>query len=88
MAVVLLPRSLVALFPGVPRRVELDGPTTVDDVIGRLDVLWPGMRDRVCEAGPMLREHINVFVDRQPADLSTAVSTASEIHIIPAVSGG
>jgi molybdopterin converting factor small subunit len=46
------------------------------------------MRDRLCDAGPTLREHINVFVDRRPADLSTHVSTASEVHIIPAVSGG
>lgn len=88
MAVVIVPRSLAALFPGVPRRLELDGTATVDDVIRQLDVLWPGMRDRLCDTGPTLREHINVFVDRRPAELSTAVTTASEVHIIPAVSGG
>ena len=31
------------------------------------------MRDRLVEAGPRLRPHINVFVDGEPADLDTPV---------------
>jgi molybdopterin converting factor small subunit len=46
------------------------------------------MRDRLVEAGPRLRPHINVFVDGQPADLSTPVSPEATVHVIPAVSGG
>ena len=33
----------------------------------------PGLRDRLVEAGPRLRPHINVFVDGEPADLATPV---------------
>jgi molybdopterin converting factor small subunit len=86
-ATVLLPRSLLALFPGVERRHDVPA-ATVDALIVALDASVPGMRDRLVEAGPRLRPHINVFVDGQPADLTTAVDERSTVHVIPAVSGG
>lgn len=87
MATVLLPRSLLALFPGVQRRQQLAGGT-VDDVLTALDAAAPGMRDRLVEEGPRLRPHINVFVDGHPADLATPVGVDATVHVIPAVSGG
>ena len=87
MATVLLPRSLLTLFPGVERRHELDG-ASVDEVLRALDAAAPGMRDRLVEEGPRLRRHINVFVDGQPADLATPVAPTATVHVIPAVSGG
>ncbi len=87
MATVLLPRSLLALFPGVERRQEVAG-TTVGEILDALDAGVPGMRDRLVDAGPRLRPHINVFVDGQPADLTTSVAVTATVHVIPAVSGG
>jgi len=87
MATVLLPRSLVELFPGVPRRLDVPGDT-VAALIADLDRLWPGMTDRLCEAGPRIRPFINVFVDGRRADLATVVAPVSLVHIIPAVAGG
>jgi molybdopterin synthase sulfur carrier subunit len=87
MAVVVLPRSLVVLFPGADRRVTADG-TTVGELIDALDRRWPGLRDRLCDRGPTLREFINVYVDGQPADLGSAVAASSTVHILPAVAGG
>jgi sulfur-carrier protein len=87
MATVLLPRSLLALFPGADRRHELDG-ATVGELIDGLDGRIPGLRDRLIESGPRLRPHINVFVAGVPADLTTAVTAADTVHVIPAVSGG
>jgi molybdopterin synthase sulfur carrier subunit len=84
---VLLPRSLVALFPGAPRRCEVDA-TTVAEAIDRLDDLSPGMRNRLIDAGPSIRRHINVYVDGEPATLDTPLAVASTVHVIPAVSGG
>ena len=86
MATVLLPRSLLALFPGADRRTEVAG-ATVDELLDALDATVPGMRDRLVAAG-RLRAHINVFVDGSPADLGTAVGPTSRVHVIPAVSGG
>ena len=87
MATVMLPASLVALFPGVAKRHEVEGDT-VNAIIGALDRTVPGVRDRLLEAGPRLRPHINVFVDGDPADLGTAVPPGAVVHILPAVSGG
>jgi sulfur-carrier protein len=86
-ATVLLPRSLLALFPGVERRHEV-AAGTVGAVIDALDATVPGLRDRLVQAGPRLRPHINVFVDGEPGDLATAVADTSVVHVIPAVSGG
>jgi molybdopterin synthase sulfur carrier subunit len=87
MALVHLPRSLVALFPGTPRRLEASG-ATVAEVIADLDAQVPGIRNRIVDAGPMIRTHINVFVAGHRATLATAVPSGADVHVIPAVSGG
>lgn len=87
MARVVLPGSLVVLFPGAERHVEVIG-ATVAEVIDGLDVRWPGLRDRVCEAGPAIRAFINVYVDGRTASLDTLVGTDSVVHVLPAVAGG
>lgn len=87
MPTVLLPRSLVALFPGAPRRCEVDA-ATVAEAIDRLDDAVPGIRNRLVDAGPEIRRHINVYVDGAPAALNTPLGPTSTIHVIPAVSGG
>ena len=87
MATVLLPRNLLDLFPGAERRQTVDGDT-VDAIVRELDERVPGMRDRLVDAGPRLRPHINVFVAGEPADLDTPVGPNDTVHVIPAVSGG
>lgn len=87
MATVLLPRSLLALFPGVEKRHDVAGDT-VGDLLVELDRSVPGLRDRLVDSGPVLRRHINVFVDGEPGDLATSVQTQSVVHVLPAVSGG
>ena len=88
MAHVVLPRSLIALFPGAQRRTEVADVATVAELIRRLDASWPGLADRLCDAGPVLREYINVFVDGERADLDTGVGPDSVVHVLPAVAGG
>ena len=88
MVTVVLPGSLLALFPGAARRHDISGAATVDAVIDALDRSIPGVRDRLVEAGPRLRPHINVFVAGKPAALDTQVVDGDTVHVIPAVSGG
>jgi molybdopterin converting factor small subunit len=87
MADVHLPRSLIALYPGAERRTSVEA-SNVAEVMAALDARWPGMRDRLCEPGPAIREFINVFVDGQPAELETTLGPDAVVHIIPAVAGG
>jgi molybdopterin converting factor small subunit len=87
MATVLLPRSLLALFPTAERRYELEAPD-VAGVLVALDARVAGLRERVVEDGVRIRPHIKIFVQGVPAELSTPVGQGDTIHIIPAVSGG
>ena len=87
MAAVHLPPTLPSLFVDLPRRLEVDA-ATVDEAIDRLDERWPGLRDRLCEPGPALRTHINVYVDRERAELGTAIDAGSRVDVIAAISGG
>ena len=87
MADVRLPRSLADLFPDAPRRLYVPG-ATVAEVIDALDRAVPGARNRLMDAGPSLRTHINIFVAGERATLATPVPDAAVVHIIPAVSGG
>ena len=87
MADIHLPPTLPPLFHELPRRLEIDA-ASVDEAITRLDERWPGLRDRLCEPGPALRHHINVFVDRERADLGTRLGPDSRLDVIAAISGG
>jgi len=89
MATVHLPRSLVTLFTDPPPRHLQLTSTSLADLVDDLDQRWPGMRDRLVEAGPRLREHINVFVDgERQRELATPLGDGSVVHVIPAVAGG
>ena len=87
MADVHLPTTLLPLFPGLPRRLDVDA-ATVAGAIDDLEAQWPGFRDRLCEPGPVLRPHINVYVDRERAQLDTPLDARSRIDVIAAISGG
>lgn len=82
-----MPRSLIALFPAAPRQLDV-AAKDVEELIRALDGRWPGMWDRLCEPGPRLREHINVFVDGERASLTQPLTPRSVVHVIPAVAGG
>ncbi len=82
-----LPSTLPPLFRGLPRRLDLEAGT-VGEAIDRLDERWPGLRDRLCERGPVLRRHINVYVDRRRAGLDTRLEAGSRVDVITAISGG
>jgi sulfur-carrier protein len=85
--IVRLPGPLVDLFPGSPRRLEVQA-TTVREMIDALNTQWPGMRDRLCDTTPAIRKHINVFIDGERAKLETPLKPGTEVFILTAISGG
>jgi molybdopterin converting factor small subunit len=82
-----LPRSLVSLFPGSEKRMPAQGATVLE-VIRDLDRRMPGLANRVLDAGPSIRQHLNLFVNGERAALDTPVPPGADLHVIPAVSGG
>jgi sulfur-carrier protein len=87
MAELRLPATLPPLFPGLPRELDVEA-ATVSEAIERLDERWPGLHDRLCEAGPALRPHINVYVDRERGGLDTELAADARVDVIAAISGG
>ena len=79
----------MTLFLDAPPRHVQSETTTLGEMVDDLDARWPGMRDRLLEPGPQFREHINVFVDgERERSLATPLTSASVVHVIPAVAGG
>ncbi|MFN8618371.1 MAG: MoaD/ThiS family protein [Dehalococcoidia bacterium] len=84
---VVLPDSLVRLFPGAERRLQLEADT-VAATLDRLNDRWPGMRDRLVDGRPAIRRHIVIFVNGERAELVTPVTETDEVYVMPAMSGG
>ena len=87
MADVRLPGTLTPLFPGLPRKLEVQAPTVLA-AIDSLEQQWPGLRDRLIAEGPTLRSHIHAYVDGERAGLDTPVEDRSRLDVIAAISGG
>jgi sulfur-carrier protein len=86
MATVWIPSLLRPLCGGAPT-VQADG-ATLGAVIDSLEARYPGVRDRLLDAG-RIRAELAVWLDGdQAADLVAPVAPASEIQIVPAISGG
>ncbi len=87
MPVVWVPAPLRGLTNG---RETLTVPgATVGEVINELERLHPGLRARLCD-GDRLRRGVAVAVDTELARLGLLqpVGPQSEVHFLPAVSGG
>jgi molybdopterin converting factor small subunit len=87
MADVHLPGTLMPLFTGLPRHVEVEA-ATVEEAVNELDRRWPGLFDRLCEPGPSIRTHIHFYVDQERATLDTPLDPRSRVEVIAAISGG
>jgi molybdopterin converting factor small subunit len=82
-----IPLTLLPLFPGLEKRVDVEA-TTVVGAIDELNERWPGLRDRLCEPGPAIRPHIHVYVDGERAQLDTSIESSRRVDVIAAISGG
>jgi molybdopterin synthase sulfur carrier subunit len=87
MAKIVLPDSLARLFPGAPRRLEVPAED-VDGALRELDRRFPGMRDRLVDGRPAIRQHIILFVNGERATLDTPLAPDDELYVMPALSGG
>jgi len=82
--------ALRRFFPDIkPEAVEA---TTVSELLGRLELRYPGLKDYLIDERGSLRQHVNIYIgdrlieDRQA--LSDALAAEDEVLIFQALSGG
>jgi molybdopterin synthase sulfur carrier subunit len=88
-----LPGALRELARGARAlEVQLDEPADVAGLLDEVAVQWPAIERRIRDETGVIRRHVNVFVGeaniRDRAGPAEPLIDGSEVHIIPAVSGG
>jgi molybdopterin synthase sulfur carrier subunit len=80
-------RAPLSELAGGRRELELDG-TTVAEVLRALELEHPDVRGWILDERGSIREHINVFVNKDYGREDTPVGAQDRLHVLPAISGG
>jgi molybdopterin synthase sulfur carrier subunit len=80
-------RAPLSELAGGKRELELEG-STVAEVLQALEREHPDIRGWILDERGSIREHINVFVNREYGQEDTTVTATDRLHVIPAISGG
>jgi sulfur-carrier protein len=80
-------RAPLSELVGGRRELELEG-TTVAEVLQALEREHPDVKGWILDERGSIREHINVFVNKEYGQEDTAVGAQDRLHVIPAISGG
>lgn len=86
MAVIRL-RAPLSELAGGRRELELDG-ATVAEVLRALENEHPDVKGWILDERGNIREHINVFVNKEYGREETALGPDDRVHVLPAISGG
>ncbi len=87
MATVFIPSLMQSLTAG-EHQVQVEG-ATVRQIVNNLDSAYPGMKERLVE-GNRIKPNISVAIDGEitPLGMLEKVGENSEVHFLPAISGG
>jgi sulfur-carrier protein len=80
-------RAPLSELAGGKRELEVEG-TTVADVLKALEREHPDVKGWILDEHGAIREHINVFVNKEYGREDTAVVDTDCLHVLPAISGG
>jgi len=80
-------RAPLSELAGGNRELELEG-STVAEVLKALERQHPDVRGWILDEHGSIREHINVFVNRDYGREDTPVGASDRLHVLPAISGG
>jgi len=80
-------RAPLSELAGGRRELELDG-ATVAEVLQALEREHPDVKGWILDERGAIREHINVFVNKEYGREETALRPGDRVHILPAISGG
>jgi molybdopterin synthase sulfur carrier subunit len=80
-------RAPLSEMAGGRRELELDG-ATVGEVLQALEREHPDIRGWILDERGLIRDHINVFVNKEYGREDTSVGAGDRLHVLPAISGG
>lgn len=80
-------RAPLSELAGGRRELELDGSTVVE-VLRALEREHPEMAGWILDERGRIREHVNVFVNKDYGREETPVAANDRLHVLPAISGG
>jgi len=80
-------RAPLSELAGGNRELELEG-STVAEVLKALEQRHPDVKGWILDEHGQIREHINVFVNKEYGREDTAVVDSDCMHVLPAISGG
>jgi len=91
MAVTILIPTPLRRFTEDRAAVHVEGKT-VAEALAKLDELYPGIRERICEPDGRVRRFVSIFVNgkdiRSLQGVETPLADGDEVGIIPAMAGG
>jgi molybdopterin converting factor small subunit len=80
-------RAPLSELAGGRRELELEG-ATVGEVLRALEREHPDVKGWILDERGSIREHINVFVNKDYGREDTALVHSDRLHVLPAISGG
>ena len=80
-------RAPLSELAGGKRELELEG-ATVGEVLQALERAHPDVKGWILDEHGAIREHINVFVNKDYGREDTSVGAQDRLHVLPAISGG
>ncbi|MDQ6692148.1 MAG: MoaD/ThiS family protein [Candidatus Dormibacteraeota bacterium] len=86
MAVVCL-RGPLRKLAGDDAEHELEGGAVIE-LLRALEVRHPDLTGWILDERGLIRRHINVFVNGERGDETTAVRPGDRIDVVPAITGG
>jgi molybdopterin converting factor small subunit len=66
---------------------ELEGATVIE-LLRALEIRHPNITGWILDERGVIRRHINVFVNGERGDETTAVRSRDRIDVVPAITGG
>jgi molybdopterin synthase sulfur carrier subunit len=87
---VLIPTPLQRLTQN-QAEVMVEG-SDIQELIGNLEVKFPGMKARLCDEQGTLRRFVNIYLNEEDIRFlkgeATPVKDGDEVSIVPAIAGG
>lgn len=92
MAIKVLLSSVLSKLASGKSEVTLDGVYNVSSLIEKLEIDYPGFKERLYDENGNIRRFINIFVNGEDIRFldqeKTEIPDNAEVSIIPAISGG